>query len=97
MRFSFQSMVSQPGLTDETLEQAATELREFLKDDPVLRGAAVAAVTRHGAIGLQATVYSKPEQLAKVMVLLAADEAWKRALEECGCESEGRSSALGRA
>lgn len=95
MRFVFQSLAPQPGLTDETLVTAAGELRDFLRDDPVLKRAEVAAVTQRGALGLRATVYAKPEQLAKVLVMLAADEAWGRALEECGCEADGRSGALG--
>lgn len=97
MRFTFQSLAPQPGLTEATLLEAAGELRAFLKDDPVLRDAAVAAVMMRGALGLMATVHANPDRLAKVLVLLAADEAWKRALEECGCEAEGRSGALGAA
>lgn len=97
MRYRFQSLAPQPGMTELDLDEAAASLSLKLARDPVLKQPKVAAIARYGAIGLWAFVHSEDSQLAVYCAMTAADDQWAIALRFFGYEDDDRTARLTKA
>lgn len=95
MRYRFQSLAPQPGMTELDLEEAADGLSRKLARDPVLQHAKVSPIPRYGALGLWAYVHADGcSHLAVICVMTAADDQWGIALRFFGYEDDDRTARL---
>lgn len=93
-RFRYVSTARAVEMSPGDLITVAAELEAVLFDDPVLLRPHVVPLPQDGVIQVEGVVDSNPTDVAKGMVLDAADTTWAHALRHCKVQTEDRTSWL---